>query len=114
MLYRTDNCGTQSEFIEKAIRYYVGYLVSDRNTDYLSPTIMSSIRAVSDENTTRISRMLFKLAVEVAVMNNLIAAMIQFDPENYNVLRRECEMEVRKTNGEFSMMDALKWQGKVT
>ena len=113
-LVKIDNCGSQSEFIEKAIRYYVGYLMSDRNTDYLSPTIMSSVHAASDANTARLSRMLFKLAVEMAIMSNLLAATIHFDPERYKTLRKECEMEVRKTNGDFSMDDALRWQRKVT
>ena len=81
--------------------------------DYLSPTIMSSMRAASDEGITRITRMLFKLAVESAVMNNLIAATVQFDPEQYNTLRRESERMVRKTNGDFGMTDALKWQQKM-
>ena len=57
--------------------------------------------------------MLFKLAVESAVMNNLIAATVQFDPEQYNTLRRESERMVRKTNGDFGMTDALKWQQKM-
>ena len=113
-IYRTDNCRNQSEFIEKAILYYIGYLESERNVNYLSPTIMSSMRAASDENVTRLSRMLFKVAVEVAIMNNLIAGTIDFEPERYKSLKRECEMEVRKTNGEFSMDDALRWQRKVT
>ncbi len=113
VLFKTDHCRNQSEFIEKAILYYVGYLESERNTDYLSPTIMSSVRAASNANTTRITRILFKLAVETAVMNNLIAATVQFDPEQYNTLRRESEREVRRTNGDFGMTDALKWQMKL-
>ena len=112
-LYRTDHCRTQSEFIEKCINYYSGYIRADRNMDFLSPTIMSSIRAASDCNTTRITRILFKLAVEQAVSNNLIAATINFDPSQYKALVRECEREVRKLNGNFAMIDALKWQRKM-
>ena len=113
LFYRKDNCKSRSEFIEKAILYYIGYLKAENNTDYLSPTIMSSMKAVSSENTSRMSRMLFKLAVEVAIMNNLIAAMIHFEPEKYSALKRECEREVRRTNGEFGMDGALRWQKKL-
>ncbi len=81
--------------------------------DFLSPTIMSSIRAASDCNTTRITRILFKLAVEMAISNNLIAATVEFAPEQYNALKRECEREVRRLNGDFSMDDALRWQRKM-
>lgn len=111
--FRKDNCSSLTEFMERAVIYYLGYVNAERIVDYLSPTIMSSMKAASNENTTRLSRMLFKVAVEVAIMNNLVAAMIQFDPEQYGVLRRECENEVRRTNGEFGMEDAYRWQRKV-
>lgn len=74
---------------------------------------MSSIRAASDSNTTRITRILFKLAVEMAISNNLIVATVEFDPEQYSVLKRECEREVRRLNGDFGMDDALRWQRKM-
>lgn len=44
------------------------------------------------------------------MMNNLVAAMINFDSEQYGVLRRECEYMVRWTNGDFGMEDAHRWQ----
>lgn len=111
--YMKDNCSTQSEFIEKAILTYVGYLESERNADYLSPTILSSMKSCSDENTKRITRILFKLAVEQAVSNNLVAAQINFEPSRYKTLVRECEREVRNLNGNFAMFDALRWQRKL-
>ena len=112
--YKKDHCSSLTEFMEKAVEFYLGYVKSEHMVNYLAPTIMSSVNAASDANATRISRMLFKLAVETAVMNNLIAASIQFDPSEYNTLRRESERQVRRLNGDFSMTDALKWQRKLT
>lgn len=108
--YRKDQCTSYNQFMERAIIYYLGYVNSEHMLDYLSPTIMSSIQAASDENTKRITRVLFKLAVEVAVMNNLFAASLDISEEKINVLRRECESEVRKLNGDFNMNDAVRWQ----
>ena len=105
-----DQCKCLSEFTERALEYYMGYVRSNRMADYLSPTIMSSIKAASDENTIRITRILFKLAVEMAVMNNLFAASLNINDEQINALRRECEKVVRKTNGDFCLNDALHWQ----
>lgn len=48
----------------------------------------------------------------MAISNNLIAATVEFDPKQYSVLKRECEREVRRLNGEFGMDDALRWQRK--
>ena len=71
---------------------------------------MSSVKAASDENTKRITRILFKLAVEMAIMNNLVAASLDLNEEQINILRHECEREVRKLSGDFNMNDAIRWQ----
>ena len=108
--YRKGHCSSYNEFLERAIVYYLGYVNSEIMTDYLSPTIMSSVKAASDENTKRITRILFKLAVEIAVMNNLFAASLDIDEEKISSLRRDCETVVRKLNGDFNMDDAIRWQ----
>ena len=108
--FRKDQCSSYTEFMERAITYYLGYVNSSRMTDYLSPTIMSSIRAVSNENTLRISHILFKLAVEIAIMNNLYAASLNVDPNQLKELREECEKEVRLLRGDFGIENAIRWQ----
>ena len=108
--YRKDGCRSLTEFMERAVIYYLGYVNSEYITDYLSPTIMSSVKAASDENTKRITRILFKLAVEMAIMNNLVAANLDLNEEQINILRHECEREVRKLSGDFNMNDAIRWQ----
>jgi len=108
--YKKDGCRTITEFMERAVTNYLGYVNSGYISDYLSPTIMSSVKAASDENTKRITRILFRLAVEDAVMYNVLAASLNLDPEKIKALRRECEAEVRKTRGDFNFNDALDWQ----
>ena len=44
--YEQDNCRSKSEFIEKAIRFYLGYLKQEGNVDYLAPRIKSIMEAV--------------------------------------------------------------------
>ena len=33
--YKADDCSSQSEFIEKAIHFYIGYISSENGSDYL-------------------------------------------------------------------------------
>ena len=40
--YRADNCRSRSEYIEKAILFYTGYLHA-RHAEYYLPRILSSI-----------------------------------------------------------------------
>ena len=78
--YRKDGCRSLTEFMERAVIYYLGYVNSENITDYLSPTIMSSVKAASDENTKRITRILFKLAV--FIISAIITASAQDNKVN--------------------------------
>lgn len=109
-LYKEDNCSSQSEFIEKAVLFYVGYLSSERNKSYLSPIIISTLKSIVAESDNRISRMLFKLAVELAVTMNVVAASQEIDRISLERLRGECIKEVKRLNGSFSFNDAVDWQ----
>ena len=59
---------------------------------------------------TRFGRMLFKVAVELAMVQNILASIQEIDPVSLERLRGECVKEVKRTNGGFSMEDAMQWQ----
>lgn len=109
-LYKEDNCSSQSEFIEKAVLFYVGYLSTEKNKDYLSPIIISTLKSIVAESDNRISRMLFKLSVELAVTMNVVAAFQEIDRVSLERLRGECIKEVKRLNGSFTFNDAADWQ----
>ena len=108
--FEKDNCFSKSEFIENAIRFYVSYLSSDTNIPYLSTVVMSTMDSLLKENTNRLSKLLFKLAVELAITMNVVAANQGVDKEVLNTLRGECIKEVKKTNGIFTFDEADNWQ----
>ena len=110
--YRKDDCKSRSEFIEKAIRFYLSYLSSSDDSSLLPNTFLSSMKSIVAESDNRISRLLFKMAVEMAMMMNILAAMDDVDEITLSRLRGECVKEVKKLNGAFSMEDAVKWQSE--
>lgn len=105
-----DNCASQSEFIEKAVQFYAGYLSAEDNKNYLSNAVTSTLKGIVAESDNKQNRMLFKLAVEMAVMMNLMAAEREIDKAALERLRGECVKEVKRLNGSFSFEDALAWQ----
>lgn len=109
-LYKEDNCKSQSEFIEKAVLFYTGYLTSEKSKSYLAPIITSTLKSIVAESDNRVSRMLFKLAVELAVTMNVVAASQEIDRISLERLRGECIKEVKRLNGSFSFNDAADWQ----
>ena len=40
-MYRQDDCRSMSEFVEKSIRFYVGYLTAENKTNYLPNMFLS-------------------------------------------------------------------------
>lgn len=109
-LYREDNCESRSEFIEKAVRFYIGYLTSNDKKSFLPSIVTSTLKSIVSESDNRQNRMLFKLAVELAMLQNLIAAAQEIDPVSLERLRGECVKEVKRLNGGFSFEDAVAWQ----
>ena len=109
-LYRGDDCSSKSEFIEKAVRFYIGYLTAEDKSNYLPNMFLSNMRAIASESDNRVSRMLFKLAVEQAMMMNIMAANYDIDPGTLSRLRGSCVEEVKRLGGSFSMKDAVEWQ----
>lgn len=51
-LYEDDNCRSKSEFIEKAIRFYAGYLSTQNAREYL-PITSNVTRTVLRQNSPR-------------------------------------------------------------
>ena len=109
-IYREDNCESRSEFIEKAVNFYIGYLISEDKTSYLPSVVTSTLKSIVTESDNRQNRMLFKLAVEIAIMQNLVASSQEIDPLSLERLRGECVKEVGRLNGTFSFEDAVNWQ----
>lgn len=109
-LYQKDNCDSRSEFIEKAILFYAGYLSAEDNKTYLPNIVTSTLKSIVAESDHRQNRMLFKLAVELAMAMNVIAANSNIDKVSLERLRGECVKEVKRLNGSFSFDDAVDWQ----
>ena len=109
-IYREDNCESRSEFIEKAVNFYIGYLTSGDKKSYLPSVVTSTLKSIVAESDNRQNRMLFKLAVEIAIMQNLVASSQDIDRLALERLRGECVKEVKRLNGNFSFEDAVYWQ----
>ena len=49
------NCQSRSEFVEKALHFYMGYLVTDDTTEYLSKALVTSTYGrISFDNAVKI------------------------------------------------------------
>lgn len=108
--YKHDNCKSQSEFIEKAIAFYIGYLDEEKSVNYLSPMITETVKAQIKGTEQRLSRLIFKVAVELGKLSHMTAAINDVDDKTLRNLHAMCVTEVRKINGIIDYEDAVEYQ----
>ena len=108
-----DNCKTRSEFIEKALRFYMGCVATEDTSEYLSRALADTLRGTLADNENRLRTLLFKLCVEVNMMGHTVAAHFRADPVNRRELRAYAVDEVLRTNGTISFDDALDLQRQI-
>ena len=105
--YRPDQCQSRSEFIEKAIWFYAGFLHTLDAGAYLPRVLKQMLDGTLGVFAERIGRQLFKLAVEQNVDNHILASDTDIDARSYQKMRGLSMDEVKRTNGRIDFEDAL-------
>ena len=105
--YRPDQCQSRSEFIEKAIWFYAGFLHTLDAGAYLPRALKQMLDGTLGVFAERIGRQLFKLAVEQNVNNHILASDTDIDARSYQKMRGLSMGEVKRTNGRIDFEDAL-------
>ena len=108
--YTKDNCTTKNEYIEKAIRFYTGYLNTQNTASYLPRVLADVLEGKLGALGTRIGKLLFKLVVEQDMTSNITAAVNQIPLDDLERLRARCIRDVKQTNGVINLEDAVRYQ----
>lgn len=104
------NCQSKNEFVEEALRFYCGYLSASNALEILPPIFAAAIQGTIKDTENHIARLLFKQAVELDMVMNVVAAGLDIDDEALKILRAGCIQEVKKTGGTVTFADAVKYQ----
>ena len=105
--YQKDNCSTKNEYIEKAIRFYSGYLDTQNASEYLPRVLADVLDGKLGAFGTRIGRQLFKLTVDQCLMGQELATGLEIDPDQLQKARVRCIKMVKETNGEIGFDDMV-------
>ena len=108
--YKEDGCGCRSEYISKAIRYYAELHSLKDCRNVIPDIITSTLKDIVRESDNRQGRLLFKIAVELTILQNIVAAYNNIDVAELDRVRRICVNEVKKLNGIISFDEAVRWQ----
>ena len=104
------NADSRSEFIRDALEHYIAVINMQESSRVLTPALESVIGSKIALTEDWINRIVFKLGVEVAMMNNILASTHNIDPDSMEALRRYCTDEVASIGGKYQLEDAVEFQ----
>lgn len=101
---------SRNEFLNQALKFYIGYLTSAKIENYMLSSISSVMHATVKDSENRMARAMFKLAVETSKLANVIAYSQEIDEESMGKLHVRCMEEVKRINGAVKFEDAYEYQ----
>jgi len=107
------NCQSRSEFTEKALEFYLGYLETGDASSYLCEVLSNMIKGILDNNNNRMRSLLFKWCVELNMVCHTVAAHFSDDVTDRRTLRAFAVQEVKETCGQISFDNALDVQRQI-
>lgn len=109
-LLKPADARSRNEFVSAAIRWYIGYLSAQDAVQILPTPITAAVSGALQSSENRVSRLLFKLAVEMSMMMNVVAAGADLDDVNLHRLRGKCVEDVKKSIGAINFDEVLRFQ----
>ena len=106
--YKDDGSRSKSEFVERAINFYCGYITAENYREFFPKVVLSTIQGTLDSFENRMATLLFKMAVELSVLNRVTAATVDVEELNLTRLRGRCVEDVKRINGCISFDQAVK------
>lgn len=110
--YKDAGCRSRSDFIEKAIEFYCGYLSSEKDQSYLPGAVVAALQGSLSQLERGICLQLHKVAVELYGVENLMVVASGGDVtlDQLHKLRKRANTAVRESRGVLSLVDAYKYQ----
>ena len=100
---------SRNDFIEEAIIFYVGHL-NDKENKYLSDSIQSVIKSNIQITEDRLSKIIFKLTVELSMLMNIVAFDNQLTDDAVSKLRVKCINDVKRNIGKINFEEVSRYQ----
>ncbi len=101
---------SRNDFVNRAIEFYIGYLRNNKNIDFIAPILSSVMKSEMQSIEKNMAEIIFKLAVEVAKQNHLIATRMNLSEDVLNSLTDKCCRDVASNNGIITFESAYRYQ----
>ena len=100
-----------SEFVRDAIDFYVEWTNRESSEKFLTPALESVVRGIVKDSEDRISRLLFKLSVDVDMLARITYHDHDYSFEEWKSVREDSIRRVSDTNGTLHLGENTEaWQ----
>ena len=89
------NATTENDFIKMAVDFYIGFLKTQDAEMYLLRTFSSVLHSSLELSESRICNQLFKLEVELSMLNRIVAYGKRLNEEDISIIRNLAEREIK-------------------
>ncbi len=101
--YAAENSKSRSEFIATAIHEYVSNLELDKQKNIITRELANEIIKGSEAGVAKISKGLFRYAVEVEMIIMILSELANIPPNIMEEYRKEAIRNVRRTRGKINL-----------
>ena len=100
---------SRNEFIRDAVDFYLEWLNIESTEKFLTPALESVFSAKLRDTEDRLSRILFKMAVEQNVLARIVLEDGEYKyPEEFvEKIRRHAVQHLKETNGKLNLLDFI-------
>lgn len=105
--YAEENSKSRSEFIAEAIQHYVSDLELGRQKNIIVKELADEIVKGSEAGVSKISKGLFRYAVEVEMIIMILSQLVNISPQVMEIYRQEAVKNVRRTRGKINLDDLI-------
>lgn len=104
--YVTNGC--EIDFVSEAIRNHCADIDGEKSVDVMCERMAKLYRAEINNHSNRMAHLMFKMAVELAIQNHLLAAgYVDLTDHEMRQIRNKASDQVRKSRGFLSFEKAL-------
>lgn len=105
--YAAEHSRSRSEFIAAAIRKFVSDLEIGKQKNIIAKELAGEIVKGSEAGVTKISKGLFRYAVEVEMIIMILSQLADIPPKIIEKYRKEAIRNVRRTRGKINLDDLI-------
>lgn len=99
---------SRNDFVSSAVDALIADKLLTENQTMLNEKLSKAIAAMSEEQSLRISKSMFRYAVEMELIMRMFSEITDFTPSEIEEIRKEAIRNVRRTRGKVRLDDLFK------